>query len=232
MSSVDRPALSIIIPTRNEAKRLGPVLGGLRDGMNAATDEIIIADGGSSDATRDIAAEHGVRLIIAPPGRGCQLAAGAEAAAGEWLLFLHADTRLSDNWRAVSGRFMAGSENRHRAAVFRFRLDDRGPSARRLEAIVNWRTRALSLPYGDQGLLISRAFYRKLGGFRPLTLMEDVDIVRRIGGKRLAVLDGDAVTSADKYRAGGYVLRPLRNLLCLTLFFLGAPDHTLGRLYR
>ena len=95
------------------------------------------------------------------------------------------------------------------AAVFRLRLDDGAPAARRLVA---WRTRALGLPYGDQGLLIPSALYRSLGGYGPIPLMEDVDIVRRLGRKRIVLLDADAITSAERYRRAGYLGRSARNL--------------------
>jgi hypothetical protein len=87
------------------------------------------------------------------------------------------------------------------------------------------------LPYGDQGLLISRGLYGRLGGFRPLPLMEDVDLVRRIGWRRLRPLPGAAETSAIRYRRDGYVLRPLRNLCCLTLYFLGVPPRAIEKIY-
>ncbi len=101
-----------------------------------------------------------------------------------------------------------------------------------MERLVNWRSRALGLPYGDQGLLIARSFYESLGGFRPIPLMEDVDIVRRIGKKNLAVLEVAAVTSADRYRRGGWWARPALNILCLSLYFIGVPPRTLEKIYR
>ncbi len=229
MSPADHPALSIILPTLNEAGRLAPVFHALGDPEGA---EIIIADGGSTDATCDMATAHGARVIVNPPGRGGQLAAGAGVATAPWLLFLHADTRLAVGWRTAVENFTADLKNHHRAAVFQFRLDDEAPAARRLEKIVDWRTRTFGLPYGDQGLLISRAFYDDLGGFRALPLMEDIDMVRRIGGARLTVLDSPALTSAERYRRGGYILRPLRNLLCLALYFGGVSPRHLVRLYR
>lgn len=106
------------------------------------------------------------------------------------------------------------------------------PAARRLEAAVRWRCRLLALPYGDQGLLLPAALYRALGGFRELPLMEDVDLARRLGRHRLVALAVDAVTSAARYRRDGYVARPLRNLCCLALYFLGVPPLLLQRLYR
>jgi hypothetical protein len=128
-----------------------------------------------------------LRCIHAPRGRGSQLVAGAAAAQGEWLLFLHADTRLGLGWQAALAAAMTRPD---RAAYFRFALDDPSPAARRLERAVAWRCRILALPYGDQGLFISRALYDEVGGYRPLPLMEDVDLVRRLGRRRLHGLDG------------------------------------------
>jgi hypothetical protein len=166
-----------------------------------------------------------------PRGRGAQLAAGAAAASGAWLLFLHADTRLGGGWSARVEAFIAEPGNAARAAHLRFRLDDASPAARRVEALVAWRCRTLALPYGDQGLLIAASLYRALGGFRPLPLMEDVDLVRRIGRGRLVALPADAITSASRYRRDGYVARPLRNLGCLALYFMGLPPQLILRLY-
>ncbi|MGF1608887.1 MAG: glycosyl transferase family 2, partial [Kiloniellales bacterium] len=125
--------------------------------------------------------------------------------------------------------------NRERAAAFRLALDDPDPRARRIERLANWRARRLGLSYGDQGLFIARAFYDSLGGFRPLPLMEDVDLVRRIGRGRMAQLDCDLLTSAARYRQGGWWGgwwgRPLRNLSLLSAYFLGVPPAVLQRYY-
>jgi len=224
--------LSVVIPTLNGGQVLGALLAELCRAREAGVDlEVVVSDGGSTDETASLARSAGARLIEGPAGRGRQLARGAAEAAGEWLLFLHADTRLDPRWAAAVTSFAADQANAERAAVFRFALDDTSPAARRLEAGVAWRCRALGLPYGDQGLLLARAFYERLGGFKAIPLMEDVDLVRRIGRRRIMVLDLPAVTSAARYREDGWMLRPLRNLLCLALYLAGVPPRHILRFY-
>jgi rSAM/selenodomain-associated transferase 2 len=201
-------------------------------GVGAIPAEIIVADCGSSDGTPELATVGGARLVKAPRGRGAQLEAGAHAASGDWLLFLHADTRLGNGWREAVASFAADPANAKRAAYFTFALDDRKPAARRLEKMVAWRCRAFALPYGDQGLLIAREFYEELGRYRDWPLMEDVEFVRRIGRERLVALPIAAVTSAQRYRRSGYVAQSLRNLVLLSLFFLRVPPRALAWLYR
>ena len=222
--------LSMVIPTLDSADCLARCLAPL----DAATDiEVIVVDGGSRDGTPGLAESHGARVVTSAAGRGTQLIAGAAAARGRWLLFLHADTRLAEGWWDAAEGFMdeASAPLDDRAAVFRYTLDDDSPAARRLETLVDWRCRLLGLPYGDQGLLISRGFYDELGGFRPLPLMEDVEIIRRIGRRRLVMLDAAALTSAARYRRDGYLRRTARNFICLTLYFLGLSPNSLVRLY-
>ncbi len=225
--------LSVIIPVLNAAGRISDEIGRWLETDDAQEGgvEVIVVDGGSDDGTPDLARLAGARVLAAPKGRGSQMAAGAAAATGDWMLFVHADTRLGPGWQTVAKRFMADEANRFRAAYFRFALDDASEAARRLERIVAWRCRVLGLPYGDQGLLIGAGYYEKLGGFEPIPLMEDVALVRKIPNHRLQALHADAVTSAVRYQHGGYVLRPARNLLCLALYFIGVPPAGLVELY-
>jgi rSAM/selenodomain-associated transferase 2 len=224
------PQLSIVIPALNVANRIGACLGATKTAGGLVRERIVV-DGGSTDATVAVAQRETAQVVVAPRGRGTQLAAGAAAARGDWLLFLHADTVLGNGWEEAAANFLVGAANRQRAAAFRFALDDARPAARRLERMVAWRCRVLGLPYGDQGLLIGRAFYDAIGGFRPLPLYEDVDIVRRIGRGRMTILPAAAVTSADRYRCAGYFRRPARNLFCLGLYLAGIPPRLLARLY-
>ncbi len=228
-----QPLLSIVIPALDAAATLAPALAALEEGRAAGlVREVLVVDGASRDGTSGLAEAAGAKVVEAgATGRGRQLVAGAQAAAGDWLLFIHADTRLSAGWSEAVGRFLADPDKAERAGYFPLALDDPAPQARRIERLANWRARRLGLPYGDQGLLIARRFYDRVGGYRPLPLMEDVELVRRIGRRRLVALAGRAVTSAARYRRDGWWARPLRNLTLLTLYFLGLPPAWLRRLY-
>lgn len=219
-------SLSVIIPTLNAAPSLAATLAAL-----AGVDDIVVTDGGSTDGTRELATALGARTVRATTGRGPQLIAGARAARGMWLLFLHADTILEAGWRDEVDAFISDPANAKRAATFRFALDDGSRAARRLETLVALRVRLFGLPYGDQGQLIHRDFYQSLGGFRPWPLMEDVDLVHRIGRRRLTVLPSMARTSAERWRRDGWKRRSLRNLTCLTLYFLGASPQRIAQWY-
>jgi len=222
--------LSIVIPTLNDAHRIETMLERLSD--NDLSCEIIVADGGSEDGTAELASRRGVRVIRGPRGRGSQLSVGAAQATGNWLLFLHADTRPGPGWTTVVRRFMENPDNRFRAAYFTFALDDPSADARRLERLVAWRCRKFGLPYGDQGFLISHDFYDRLGGYKTIPLMEDVDLVAKINTHRLEQLPVSAITSAEKFQRDGYLLRSARNLLCLALFLVGVPANYIVPLYR
>ena len=225
--------LSVVIPALNAARVLPACLEALGAVPGNLIREVIVADGGSSDGTREAALAAGALVVCCPKGRGVQLAAGARKAQGDWLLFLHADTMLEAGWEGEAAAFIdhTSVNGGAGAAAFRFALNDDVPAARRMERLVAWRGRVLGLPYGDQGLLISRAFYDALGGYKPVPLMEDVDIVRRIGKCRIVILTARAVTGAARYRQSGYWLRPMRNIALVVLFFLGVPPHVLARLY-
>jgi len=224
--------LSIIIPTLNAAKTLGSVLSIFNDSNSIGNVQILVVDGGSHDSTCLIAEANGAKFVNCEKSRGAQLSKGAQDSSGDWLLFLHADTVLTANWSNEMIMFMTDPKNYRRAGVFRFGLDDRLKAAKRLEVIVNWRAKVFGLPYGDQGLLIKREFYNYLGGFRPIPIMEDVDMIRRIGRSRLVHFESVARTSATRYRQFGYTWRSLRNLFCLGLYFMGVKPSKLIRFYQ
>ncbi|MCJ2185816.1 TIGR04283 family arsenosugar biosynthesis glycosyltransferase [Novosphingobium beihaiensis] len=222
-----RETLSVVIPTLQAAATLPRTIASVASGA----DEIIVSDCGSSDGTGDVARRMGATVVTGRKGRGPQLNLGAATARGEWLLFLHADTALAPGWTNDAAAWMARDQAREQAAVFRFALDAREWQARVLERLVSLRVHLLALPYGDQGLLIHRTLFDRLGLFRPIAIMEDLDAVRAIGRRRLTVLPSRAVTSARKWREEGWLRRSGRNMACAALYRMGISPDRIAALY-
>jgi GT2 family glycosyltransferase len=193
--------ISVVIPTLDAERQLprcfdSPITAAVRGVVR----EVIVADGGSSDATLEIADAAGAHIVETKRGRGSQLAAGAEAARGDWILFLHPETALEQGWEVEVESFLHQAQlERPRAAAFRFGLEEFGAQARRAEARAALRSWLLALPYGDQGLLVPKRLYQKLGGYRDLQRHEDADLVRRIGRRGLVMLRSRAVNSARSH---------------------------------
>ena len=221
--------VSVIIPTLNAADRIGPCLGAVAEALTAGLlREVILTDGGSVDAIDEVAEAVGARLIRGARGRGAQLARGAEAAKGSWLLFLHADTVLSRGWVEAVQRHLAAAPDR--AGWFRLRFDEETAPARAVARWANIRSSALGLPYGDQALLVPARLYRKVGGHPQIPLMEDVALARALRG-RLRPLGAEAVTSAERYRRDGWLRRGGRNLSTLALWRMGVSPDRLAERY-
>jgi rSAM/selenodomain-associated transferase 2 len=222
--------ISVVIPAANAAAHLSPTLESLvAAAVEGTVGEVIIANADGDSETARIAEAWGARIVDCERGRGRALRAGAEVARKPWLLFLHADTKLAPGWDAEAERFMLRGAGQ--AAAFRFMLADEGIWPRLLEAGVALRCRLFALPYGDQGLLISRKLYDELGGYKPIPIMEDVDIVRRIGRKRLTLLRSAALTSALRYRRDGYLRRITRNFVCLAMHAAGVAPEKISAFY-
>jgi len=217
--------LTVVIPTLNAASLLPGTLAALGEWPT-----VVVSDGGSTDGTPDVARACGAMVVMGPRGRGMQIAAGIETARSPWLLLLHADTRLAPGWAAAAAAHMRTAPER--AGYFRFALDSPDPRARRLERAVAWRCQRLAMPYGDQGLLIARDVLDAAGGVRPMPLMEDVDLIRRLGRRRLTSLAVDALTCAGRWERDGWRRRSARNLMCLALWRAGVPPALVARLYK
>lgn len=227
--------ISVIIPTLDAADGLTRTLAALVPGaLEGLIREVVIVDGGSRDETEGIADAAGAHFIESQRGRGLQLAAGARASTGSWLLFLHADTVLEAGWIEDAAKFIEQVETGRRregAAAFRFALDDFGFRPRLLEKLVAVRCAIFHMAYGDQGLLIPRRLYEEIGGYRQIPLMEDVAMARALGRRRTVVLPSRAVTSAKRFKREGYFARSARNVSCLLLYYLRVPPRLLVRWY-
>ncbi len=215
--------VSIVIPTLNAAEALPATAATLLEGVTSGlVRDMVISDGGSQDATCDVARELGAIIVEGAAGRGGQIARGVEAATGQWLLILHSDTHLSPGWSEI---VLAHTETQPRkAGYFRLRFRAEGFAPLLIATGANLRSRFLGLPYGDQGLLIRRDLLLELGGVPELPLMEDVALARRLKGN-LQVLSADARTSPERYITDGWTRRSVGNLWTLARYFAGvSPD--------
>ena len=224
------PLVSIVIPVRNDATALAQLLAQLTPGPDV---EVIVSVGRPIDeATNGVRRQRpDVQWVESAPGRGVQLNAGAAQATGDWLWFVHADSRLPAGWREAF-REMASAHERCVGGSFRFALDARAWQARLLEQLVAWRVAWLGLPYGDQGIFVRRPVFHSVGGFRPLPLMEDVEFVSRLKGQgRLRHLSLKMTTSARRWEREGWFRRSAGNLWILTMYMVGVSPQRLARRY-
>jgi rSAM/selenodomain-associated transferase 2 len=225
----DNPAdrISVILPTLNESSTISTTLARVSEVRGLA--EIIVVDGGSSDGTQDLVRSRGVRLIETSRGRGKQLHAGALAAVGEVLWFLHADTRppvdASEHIRAaLADPVVVGGH-------FAIRFD----GGRRAASLLTWLypyLRWLGLCYGDSAVFVRRAAYEQAGGFRPYPIFEDLDLLsrlRRLG--RLSHLPAAVVASSRRFEDRSFIVTFAWWSVLQVLYWLGAPPRLLGRLY-
>ena len=223
--------LSVLIPTRDEARALPLLLADLQRWPGEL--EVLVADGGSRDATTMAACLAGARVLhCTTRGRGQQLRTAAEQAKGLWLLVLHADSRLSETWaQAIASRMhdpMAVNHPFH----FDLRIQGSDPMLRMVEQGVALRCHWLHEPYGDQGLLIHRGLYDRVGGFRPIPLMEDLELVQRLNRiSQLRSLGEPITTSARRWEHDGVLERTWRNAQIRWRWHHGARPEQLLRDY-
>jgi len=203
------PKISIIIPTINEANNLPLLLSDLS--IINKEGEIIIVDCGSEDKTIDIANIYGGKVYKSKEkNRGLQLDMGAKNSIGEWLIFLHADTRLNHDWFTKIKSFLKGDKNF--IYYFIFKINNKKIIYRVLEILVNLRSQYFKQPYGDQGLIIHRSIYLKNNGFRKIPLMEDIDFLSRLKNKKdLKQLNFPIFISSRKWERTNFFIQAIKN---------------------
>lgn len=194
---------------------------------NGLIHELIISDGGS-EGVAEIAEEIGAKFVVGEASRGQQLHQGAMLAQGDWLMFLHSDTQLASHWSEIVCRHIQTSDA---AAYFRLKFSASGFGPLWVAAWANCRSRWFDLPYGDQGLLISKKLYHQMGGYRAISIMEDVTMARQLKG-RLKMLDCEAITDPIRYVEDGWFNRGSRNLILLLRFLSGTPPQSLALNYQ
>ncbi len=220
-------SISIIIPVLNEAERIGPCLDRLTHYANL---EILVVDGGSSDATLLHVQKRGVNIIVSQPGRGQQQHAGALAAKNDLLLFLHSDTKLPDNF-ALEVRAILQQPN-VAAGAFQLAIDNQGAGFRLVERGVNLRSRIFQMPYGDQALFMKKTTYFSAGGFPKVPIMEDVLLVHRLKKLgRILLADTSVVTSARRWQKHGILKTLIINQFMLAGRMAGISPDRLARWY-
>jgi rSAM/selenodomain-associated transferase 2 len=215
--------ISVVIPTLDEAATVAEAIAAAREAL--PDPEVIVVDAGSGDGTAAAAAAAGAAVLAAPGTRAEAMNAGAAAAHGDVLVFLHADTLLP----AGAGAAIAAALDRAGAGAFRIGFDRPRPL---VERTVNARSRWLKVVYGDQALFASRAAFERAGGYRPLPIMEDRDLatrLRRSGG--LVIVPLAVTTSARRHRSDGHARTLARSWLIQLLYTLRVPPERLARLY-
>ncbi|MBD2087738.1 TIGR04283 family arsenosugar biosynthesis glycosyltransferase [Coleofasciculus sp. FACHB-542] len=221
--------ISIIIPVLNEAANT--IRSTLASVQNVKNVEVIVVDGGSQNETVVLVQSWGVKVLSSAAGRACQMNAGATAATGDILLFLHADTSLPLGFEKLVPLTLAQSGTV--AGAFELKINSPMRSLRLVEKMVNWRSRFLSLPYGDQAIFLKASVFHDIGGFPDLPIMEDFELIRclrRLG--RIAIVPTPVLTSARRWHKLGVLKTTLINQIVILGYFLGVPSSHLVKFYR
>lgn len=221
--------ISVIIPALNEGDHIAGCIKALK--AEDCGCEIIIADGGSTDRTKEVAAGfQGVKVISTEKGRGNQMNAGAAEAKGEVLLFLHADTILEEGW--ATDLLSLFENDSISGGAFTFSIQLPAWKYRLVEAWVKLRFKLCSMPYGDQAIFVRKSTFDEIGGYSNIPLMEDVDLIKRL--KKLGpirMLDKKAITSERRWIKKGLIRTMATNQIIMLLYKLGVNPFKLARIY-
>lgn len=224
--------ISIILPVWNEASIINDTIKSILSIPYDGEIEVIVVDGSLSGETINAITEKSVKRLISDKGRSRQMNKGASDAAGEVLLFLHADTLLPEG--ALEKVSSATGEEDVVGGAFDLAIESRRPIFRLIEKAATFRSRITGIPYGDQAIFIRKDFFDSIGGFRDIPLMEDVDLMRRIRktGRRIHIIPDRVRTSPRRWEKEGVLRCTLRNWIIITLYLLGVPPEKLARFYR
>jgi len=222
----------VVVPALNEARHLPFLLADLQRWPDAL--QIIVVDGGSTDKTIQVAHQGGAQVVQSPvQGRGQQLQRGLQLSQHSWLMVLHADSRLSQHWVDHVQRVLSMARGHQQAWAFDFRVDQRRPMLKLLEWCVAIRSHWGQMPYGDQGLLIHRSLYERVGGYRSLALMEDVDLIQRLQQiSRIGALGCALTTSARRWTRRGVLNQAWSNAQLRRRWKNGEDAEQLIQIYR
>ncbi len=220
--------ISVIIPTLNEADNIAKTI---QRAASPATSEIIIADGGSTDATINIAASCGAKVLSSAPGRAVQMNHGAAAAQGHILLFLHADTLLPQNFHNQIIKIINTPGTA--AGAFHFAIDLPNRAARLIEFSTNIRSKLWQLPYGDQAIFLKHQLFNKIGGYHIEPILEDVILIKQLKQQgHIRIAPGVTITNSRRWRELGLIKTTLINQKIMLGYLLGLPPQLLKGWYR
>ncbi|MGD9107299.1 MAG: TIGR04283 family arsenosugar biosynthesis glycosyltransferase [Desulfobacterales bacterium] len=219
--------ISIIIPAINEADNIGNTIESIGPGDKK---EVIVVDGGSNDDTALIAKSLGVKVIISTPPRARQMNLGAALATGDVLVFLHADTRLPENFEEFI--FNSFKQPKMVAGAFELQMDSPMSGLRLIERLANWRSRYLKMPYGDQAIFLSSKRFHDLGGFPDIPIMEDFELARRLRKQgKIFTLPVPVFTSPRRWKNFGILKTTLINQLVIAAYVMGIAPEVIAQCY-
>lgn len=223
--------ISVIIPVLHEEAVINEAVARIQGAAPDADVEIIVVDGGPEAETLKAVRGTGVRKLASVKGRGRQMNAGAQAAAGDILLFLHADTELPHE--AFNGIRAAMSTERYAGGAFDLGIADSAPVFRMIERVSSLRSRLTRIPYGDQAIFMKHDYFDAIGGYSDVPIMEEVDLMQRVKkhGGRLCFIRTRVKTSSRRWRNEGIIRCTLRNWTIMLLYLLGVSPVRLAKWY-
>lgn len=225
------PRFSLIVPVYHEGRTINALLAHVRRLQGKERCEIIVVEGSARGDTLTAIQGHEVISLIAAPGRAAQMNAGAAIARGEILIFLHADTELPLDALPRIETLMG--KPHYVGGAFDLRIQSSRVVFLLIAAVASWRSRLTRIPYGDQALFIRRTLFERLGGFKEIPLMEDIELMQRIkkAGGKIGFISEPVRTSARRWEEEGIIYCTIRNLVLSTLYYMGVSPHRLARFY-